>query len=75
VCFSIVLCEEDSCAAYGNPLQARWIGRPQMQQFLNSLKELPQLKAAEAGQPVGLQETGDAAQPGPALRPAFQANR
>jgi hypothetical protein len=73
--FSMVLCEEDSGAAHGNPLQARWISRPEIQQLLNRLKEPPQLKAAEAEQPVGLQETGDAAQPGPALRPASQGNR
>lgn len=36
--FSIVLCEEESDAAYGNPLRVRWITRRDMEEFLQRLK-------------------------------------
>ena len=39
--FSIVLCEEDSLAAYGNPLRVKWVTQAQMNQFLQSMKEQP----------------------------------
>ncbi len=39
--FSIVLCEENSLAAYGNPLRVKWVTHSQMEQFLQRLKEQP----------------------------------
>jgi hypothetical protein len=45
--FSIVLSEEESNAAHGNPLSVKWMTRPKMMQFLDQLKaesgaELPE---------------------------------
>ena len=40
--FSIVLCEDESQAAFGNPLRVRWITRREMEEFLNRLKEQPE---------------------------------
>ena len=37
--FSIVLSEEDSQSAYGNPLRMRWITRLEMENFLQRMKE------------------------------------
>ena len=49
--FSIVLVEDESQAAYGNPLRVRWVTRLEMEQFLKSLKEQPVAGVpAEAGQ-------------------------
>jgi hypothetical protein len=39
--FSVVLSEENSQAAYGNPLQVRWVTRAQMEEFLERLQEKP----------------------------------
>jgi hypothetical protein len=36
--FSIVLSEEESNAVRGNPLRVKWMSRPEMEQFLRSLK-------------------------------------
>lgn len=70
--FSILLGEEDSSAAYANPLRVSWISKTEMQQFLNRLKQ-PQGDGAK--QPEGLQGAGGALQPGSALKPAFLGNR
>ena len=45
--FSVVLCEEDSLAAYGNPLRVKWVTRVQMEQFLERLKEQPESQQLE----------------------------
>src|SRR5579859_3380311 len=37
--FSIVLSEDDSKAAYGNPLRVRWVSKPEMESFLDGLTE------------------------------------
>jgi len=37
--FSILLSEEESKAAYGNPLRVRWASKPEMRRFLSILKE------------------------------------
>jgi hypothetical protein len=39
VAFSIVLCEEDSQAVYGNPIRVQWVGRAEMEQYLKRLKD------------------------------------
>jgi len=39
--FSIVLCEEDSAAMYGNELRVRWVTRAEMEHFLERLKDQP----------------------------------
>ena len=39
--FSIVLCEENSQAAYGNPLHVKWVTKVEMERFLKRLKEQP----------------------------------
>jgi hypothetical protein len=39
--FSIVLCEENSQAAYGNPLHVKWVSKEEMARFLKRLKEQP----------------------------------
>jgi len=64
--FSIVLSEENSQAAYGNPLRVRWITRREMETFLTTLKEQP-------AQEDSVPETEMKAQPG--LKAAFQGGR
>jgi hypothetical protein len=39
--FSIVLCEEDSQSAYGNPLRVQWVTRAEMEKYLKRLTEQP----------------------------------
>jgi PilZ domain len=41
VAFSIVLSEENSQAAYGNPLRVQWVTRTEMESYLKRLKEQP----------------------------------
>lgn len=74
--FSIVLCEDDSKAAYGNPLRVQWMSRPEMEKFMKSLKGPvsadggPAEKAAEAG------VQGNAGrQAGGRLKAAFEGGR
>lgn len=64
--FSIVLCEEDSRAMYGNPLQVRWITRREMEAYLANLKEQP---------PQGDSVSGVSIKGEPALKAAFQGGR
>jgi hypothetical protein len=54
--FSILLNEEDSNAAHGNPLRVKWISRLEMQQFLYRLKETA---PAVPGQPEDYQHLHD----------------
>lgn len=67
--FSIVLSEDDSKAAYGNPLNVRWISRPEMEQFLRDLKQQP--GANEVPEPDA-SATSSQSQPGPRLKAAFE---
>ena len=61
--FSIVLSEEDSRAAYGNPLRVKWVSRTEMELFLKRVKEMPGSQApqveeaipAESSKPVRAQ--------------------
>lgn len=43
--FSILLSEEESKAAHGNPLKVRWVSKPEMARFLRSLSEYPESPA------------------------------
>ena len=49
--FSIVLCEEDSQAVYGNPMRVRWMTRSDMERFLKNIKGRPELAAETPVQP------------------------
>ena len=72
--FSIVLSEENSQAAYGNPLRVQWVTRVQMESYLKRLKE-------QSGSPTPkLEETvptesaaGSGARAG--LKAAFEGGR
>ena len=61
--FSIVLCEEESEAMYGNPLRVRWVTRREMEVFLNTLKEPP---------PQGEPRAATEIQAEPSLKAAFE---
>lgn len=50
--FSIVLCEEDSQAAYGNPLRVRWMTWQEMDEFLTTLKEEPNGESTAPEEPL-----------------------
>ena len=62
--FSIVLCEADSQAVYGNPLQVRWITRSEMEEFLKKLKPPQEESLPEP-----------ALKPEPGLKAAFDIGR
>lgn len=68
--FSIVLSEDDSMAAYGNPLSVRWVSRQQMEQFLRELKQ-PSAEQDIAGQ----ESSGSQKQPDAPLKAAFEGGR
>ncbi|HEY2468115.1 MAG TPA: PilZ domain-containing protein [Terracidiphilus sp.] len=61
--FSIVLCEEDSQAMYGNPLRVRWMTRAEMEEFLKNLKEQPPKEDSVAATPIKAE---------PGLKAAFE---
>jgi hypothetical protein len=75
--FSIVLCEEDSQAAYGNPIRVQWVGRAEMEQYLKRLKahisepgsQVPQIEANASTKSAA----GARAQGG--LKTAFEGGR
>ncbi|MGA9587825.1 MAG: PilZ domain-containing protein [Terracidiphilus sp.] len=70
--FSIVLCEEDSLAAYGNPLRVKWVTRAQMEQFLQRLKEQPESQEPAVEGPIPAESTAvRQARPGARLKAAF----
>lgn len=48
--FSIVLCEENSQAAYGNPLRVKWVTKGEMERFLKRLKEQPSSQLPQSGE-------------------------
>ena len=64
--FSIVLSEENSQAAFGNPLRVRWITRGEMETFLTTLKGQPAEEDSASG-------TEMKAKPG--LKAAFEGGR
>jgi hypothetical protein len=74
--FSIVLCEEDSLAAYGNPLRVKWVTHAQMEQFLQRLKEKPAPQEPPAEQPIPAESTASArTKPRARLNAAFEGGR
>jgi len=72
--FSIVLCEEASSAAYGNPLRVRWMTRLEMEQFLERLKTEPESDSVE-GRPQNPMEAGASTQTATQLKAAFEGGR
>ena len=68
--FSIVLSEDDSKAAYGNPLSVRWVSRQQMEQFLRDLKEQSAANDVSEEESSGAQN-----QPEATLKAAFEGSR
>jgi hypothetical protein len=74
--FSIVLCEEDSLAAYGNPLRVKWVSRAQMEQFLQRLKQQPGSQGIPAEGPIPAEpKAGAPARTRARLNAAFQGGR
>jgi PilZ domain len=72
--FSIVLCEEESLAAHGNPLRVKWITRAQMKRFLHSVKEQPRSAGVEG--PIPAQPSaGVPARGAGRFKAAFEAGR
>lgn len=67
--FSIVLCEDDSNAVYGNPLQVRWISKVEMELFLNRLKDAT--SPVEAGK-SNEASASEGRKQGSSLSPAYQ---
>lgn len=72
--FSIVLCEDASNAAYGNPLRVRWMTRLGMEQFLERLKSGAESESLE-GRPQNPLETGANTQSATRLKAAFEGGR
>lgn len=74
--FSIVLCEDDSKAVYGNPLRVQWMSRLEMERFLQSLKEPSEASISAGGERT--KETAETAAParaGGRLNTAFEGGR
>jgi hypothetical protein len=70
--FSIVLSEDDSKAAYGNPLRIRWVSKLEMESFLQNLKEQPETDDAQIAGPT--RNTG-AHVAGGQMKPVFEGGR
>jgi PilZ domain len=74
--FSVVLSENDSRAAYGNPLRVKWVTKPEMEQFLQRLKEQPGSGASENEGPVPPETAAGAPiRTRAALKAAFEGGR
>jgi hypothetical protein len=70
--FSILLSEEESNAAHGNPLHVKWITRREMVQFLDRLKAQPGSEPPEGrSQNQGNSATSTQSGRRPPLNPAF----
>lgn len=72
--FSIVLCEEDSQAAYGNPLHVRWVTRAEMEMYLKRLTEQPGSQTPQIEKPVQTESAAGSRSSG-SLRAAFEGGR
>jgi len=70
--FSIVLCEDDSQAAYGNSLRVKWVTMEQLKLFLERIKEQPGAKRAAGTKPAN---AAGQARAGSSLRAAFKGGR
>jgi hypothetical protein len=64
--FSIVLCEENSQAAYGNPLRVQWVSRAEMEGYLRRMKAQTDSPAAQIGEAATTESAA-----GSGLRPGF----
>lgn len=74
--FSIVLSEEGSMAAYGNPLRVKWITDVEMKRFLQRLKEQPGLPGLQVEEPIQASSTTSSqARAGSQLKAAFEGGR
>lgn len=67
--FSILLSEDESNAAYGNPLQVRWISKGEMELFVKRLTEPPKTDPGQ-GDSAG-EAAKDSGRTSPKLSPAF----
>jgi PilZ domain len=72
--FSIVLCEEDSQAAYGNPLHVRWVTRAEMEMYLKRLTEQPGSQTPQIEKPAQTESAAGSRSSG-GLRAAFEGGR
>ena len=74
--FSIVLSEEGSSAAYGNPLHVRWVTRAEMERFLRRLKEQPNPQELMASETTATESNAGAlGKAGAQLKTAFEGGR
>ena len=74
--FSIVLSEEGSMAAHGNPLRVRWVTHSEMERFLQRLKEQPSSTAQPSEGPIPATSIADSeARAGVPLKAAFESGR
>jgi hypothetical protein len=72
--FSILLSEEDSQAAYGNPLRVRWVTRMEMESYLNRLKEQPGSQTPKIEEAV-LTESAAGSRTRAGFKTAFEGTR
>lgn len=73
--FSIVLCEDDSQAAYGNPLRVRWVTKVEMEQFLKRMKEHPGWEPSEDKASPRTEPASAHVKAGVVLKAAFEGGR
>jgi hypothetical protein len=74
--FSIVLCEEDSAAMYGNELRVRWVTRTEMEHFLRRLKGQPASQKLQEKVSIPAESTiGVPATASGRLKTAFEGGR
>ena len=72
--FSIVLCEEDSQSAYGNPLHVQWVTRAEMEKYLKRLSEQPGSQAPQIEKPMQTESDSGSRSSG-GLKAAFEGGR
>lgn len=70
--FSIVLCEDDSQAAYGNSLRVKWVTTEEMKQFLQRIQQQPGAESAAVTKPA---DAAGRARAGSSLKTAFEGGR
>ena len=71
--FSIVLSEENSQAAYGNPLRVQWVTRIEMETYLKRLKEQSGSQTPKLEEGVSTSAPGSGVRAG--LKAAFEGSR
>lgn len=72
--FSVVLSEENSQAAYGNPLRVQWVTRVEMESYLKRLKEQPGSPTHEVEESEPMESAAGSAVRG-ALKAVFEGGR